>query len=275
MVETTYHIPGAPRLALLADLHGRDPAPVIASLRRHAPSLIAIAGDILYGSHPEDDKSPLDTQTNVLPFLESCAAIAPSFLSLGNHEWMLDDADLAAISSTGVIVLDNDYQTISIDGLVVIAGLTSAYVTDYRRFLSTLPASVRASTRYPKKETSEGLKGLRTASERLPDTAWLRSFAAASPDAFHMVISHHPEYFTLVPESINLVLSGHTHNGQIAYYSFRRHRWQGLWAPGQSWLQKYSKGVYENRLVVSAGLSNTSKVPRLFNPTETVFIESP
>ena len=110
MVETTYHIPGAPRLALLADLHGRDPAPVIASLRRHAPSLIAIAGDILYGSHPEDDKSPLDTQTNVLPFLESCAAIAPSFLSLGNHEWMLDDADLAAISSTGVIVLDNDYQ---------------------------------------------------------------------------------------------------------------------------------------------------------------------
>ena len=276
MVETTYHIPNAPRLALLADLHGRPYEHVIASVRAHRPELICIAGDILYGSHPEDDVSPLTTQELVLPFLQSCAAIAPTFMSLGNHEWMLTSSDLDRISSTGVTVLDNDYQTISIDGQkVVIAGLTSAYVTDYRRFLSTLPASVRASTRYPKKETSEGLKGLRTAAERLPDTAWLRSFAAASPDAFHVVISHHPEYYPLIPASVNLVLSGHAHGGQWAYYSIRRRRMCGVFAPGQGFWPRWTRGVYENRLVVSAGLSNTARVPRICNPTEVVFIESP
>lgn len=276
MVETTYHIPNAPRIALLADLHGRPYDHVIASVRAHRPELIAIAGDILYGSHPEDDVSPLTTQENVLPFLSGCAALAPTFLSLGNHEWMLDDADLAAISSTGVAILDNCWVERVADGRkVVIGGLTSSYVLSYRRYLATLDDQERASTRYPKKETSEGLKGLRTASERLPDTAWLGDFAAADPDAFHVVISHHPEYFPLVPDSINLVLSGHTHNGQIAYYSFRRHHWQGLWAPGQGWLPKYSKGVYEGkRLVVSAGLANTARVPRICNPTEVVYLES-
>ena len=33
------------------------------------------------------------------------------------------------------------------------------------------------------------------------------------------------------------------------------------------------KGVYDGRLVVSAGLSNTTWVPRLFNPTEVVYIK--
>jgi len=47
MVETTYHIPNAPRIALLADLHGRPYDHVIASVRAHRPELIAIAGDIL------------------------------------------------------------------------------------------------------------------------------------------------------------------------------------------------------------------------------------
>ena len=82
------------------------------------------------------------------------------------------------------------------------------------------------------------------------------------------------EYFPLIPDSVNLVLRGHIHNAQIAYYSFRRHRWQGLWAPGQGWLPKYTKGVYEGRLVVSAGLSNTARVPRICNPTEVVYLES-
>lgn len=270
MVETVYRIPGAPRLALLADLHGRPYDHVIASVRAHRPELIAIAGDILYGSHPVDDKSPLDTQENVLPFLSACASLAPTFLALGNHEWMLDDADLAAISSTGVAILDNCWVERVVDGRkVVIGGLTSSYVLSYRRYLSTLDDQERAVVRYPKKETSEGLKGLRTASERLPDTAWLRDFAAADPDAFHVVISHHPEYFPLIPASVNLVLSGHAHGGQWCVFN------HGVWCPGQGFWPSWTRGLYEGRLVVSAGLANTAKVPRLFNPTETVFIESP
>ena len=270
MVETVYRIPGAPRLALLADLHGRDPEPVLQSLRCHPVSLICIAGDILYGSHPEGDRSPLDTQEHVLPFLSGCAAIAPTFLSLGNHEWMLDDQDLAAISATGVTVLDNTFTTISIDGKrVVLAGLTSGYVTDYRTFRATQDGSVR----YPRKDTISGIGGAVTASQHKPETAWLQSFAAAS--GFHVLLSHHPEYFPLIPPSVDLVLSGHAHGGQWAYYSLRKKRMCGVWSPGQGFLPKWTKGVYEGRLVVSAGLSNTASVPRLFNPTECVYIKSP
>lgn len=273
MVETTYHIPGAPRIALLADLHGRDPAPVLSSLRSHAPSLICIVGDICYGSHPEDDRSPLDTQEHVLPFLTGCADIAPTFLSLGNHEWMLDEEDLERIRSTGVVVLDNTYTTIRIDGKdVVLGGLSSGYVMDYRAFRATQDASVR----YPKKDTISGIGGAVTAAQHRPETAWLEEFSSASPSSTHILLSHHPEYFPLVPPSVDLVLSGHAHGGQWAYYSFRRKRMCGVWSPGQGFLPRWTRGVYEDkRLVVSAGLANTASVPRLFNPTEIVYLESP
>ena len=73
--ETTYKLPSCPAsLALLSDLHNTDPAPILSSLRSRKPSLICITGDVLYGSRPEGDVSPLETQTNVLPFLAACAS---------------------------------------------------------------------------------------------------------------------------------------------------------------------------------------------------------
>ena len=259
MVETTYNIPGAPRLALLADLHGRPFDHIISSLVAHHPSLVCLAGDFIYGSWPEGDRSPLETQSNVLPFLSACAAIAPTFLSLGNHEQMLDEQDLAAIEATGVVVLDNRW--VERDG-VIIGGLTSAYVTDYRAFRDTQDGAVR----YPKKENLSGIGGAVTASQHQPDTAWLEGFAAHP--GFHILLSHHPEYFPLVPREVELVVSGHAHGGQIRIFN------HGLWSPGQGLWPRWTRGVYEEkRLVVSAGLSNTASVPRLFNPTEIVYLE--
>ena len=264
MVETIYKIAGSPRLALLADLHGRDPAPVLSSLAAHRPSLICVVGDILYGSHPEGDVSPLVSQTNVLPFLRGCAAVAPTFLSLGNHEWMLDEADLERIAVTGVVVLDNCW--VERDGLVI-GGLTSGYVTDYRGFRATQDRAER----YPKKENLNGIGGAVTASQHQPETDWMEGFASAP--GFHLLLSHHPEYFPLVPPTIDLMLSGHAHGGQIQLYNPFKREWRGLWCPGQGFLPRWTRGVYDGRLVVSAGLSNTASVPRLFNPCEVVFVE--
>ena len=269
MVETVYRISDAPRLALLADLHGCDPAPVLQSLRRHPVSLICICGDILYGSHPEGDCSPLDTQEHVLPFLSGCAELAPTYLSLGNHEWMLDAADLAAIADTGVTVLDNRWVDTVVDGkTVAIGGLTSGYVTDYRRFVATLDPAERARARSPKKDTISGIGGAVTAAQHRPDTAWLEEFSSASPSSTHILLSHHPEYFPLVPPSVDLVLSGHAHGGQWRFFG------HGVWCPGQGFWPRWTKGVYEDkRLIVSTGLANTASVPRLFNPTEVVYVE--
>ena len=249
-------------LALLSDLHNADPEPVLSSLRAHTPSLICITGDVLYGGRPEDDRSPLETQTNVLPFLSACAAIAPTFMSLGNHEWMVDQEDLSTITATGVKVLDNDWKSISVDGKeIILAGLTSSYVTDYRRFKE----KAHSSDRYPRQESISGIGGAVHARDHKPETEWLSSFAAQP--GLRVVMSHHPEYLPLIPSSVDLILSGHAHGGQWRVFN------HGAWAPGQGWWPRWTRGVYENRMVVSAGLSNTTWIPRIWNPTEIVYLE--
>ena len=230
MVETFYRVPGAPHLALLTDLHGRPFDAVLSSLRARRPSILCIAGDIVYGHRRDRHLGPLQAQTRVLPFLRACASFAPTFLSLGNHEEILDDDDLETIRSTGVTLLDNRWCRTAADGQdLVIGGLTSAYVRD-----------------------TDG-----------PDSSWLAAFAAEP--GFHILLSHHPEYFPLIPENVELVLSGHAHGGQWRILG------HGVLAPGQGWWPKWTRGVYEGRLVVSAGLANTAHVPRIMNPCEVVY----
>lgn len=209
-------------------------------------------------------------QSSVLDFLSSCSSIAPTYLSLGNHEQMLDKDDLTLISSTGAVVLDNTYTVTTVNNhKLVIGGLTSAYVTDYRKAI----AGVDTDCRYPKKEIIAGIEGIRTASEHVPDTAWMQEFCDTEPDAYHLLLSHHPIYHNRIPDSVDLILSGHLHGSQWRYYSVIHHEWRGVFNPDEGWFPKYSKGIYENgRLVISAGLSNTSWVPRLFNPTEIVYL---
>ena len=311
MVETHYKIKNAPRIALLADFHNGNPDLIISSLRRHDIDLIAIAGDVIYGSQPKDDKSPLDTQENVAALLRSCASIAPTYMSLGNHEWMLDDEDLQRITDAGVVVLDNGWTKTDIktpDGKpVIIGGLTSGYVLEYRRFkealneanntahmtsnpgiadpgtadpgvadktnLSPSTALSDEAVRYPmrpRRSVGNPTEGLREAI-LTPSISWLSEFAAA--EGTKLLLSHHPSYHSFVPGSVDLILAGHLHGSQWRYYSFIHHEWRGVFNPDERWFPRYSKGLYENgRLVISAGLSNTTWIPRINNPTEIVYI---
>jgi hypothetical protein len=59
---------------------------------------------------------------------------------------------------------------------------------------------------------------------------------------------------------------GHNHGGQI------RVRDRGLFASGGGFLPKYHRGVFDDRLVVTAGCSNTVAMPRINNPRELVII---
>ena len=221
-----YSIPNCPRIALLADLHNHPvPESVLRQLESLSLDIIAIAGDVIYGSKPVDDQSPLTTQEYVLPTLKALASIAPTFLTL------------------------------------VLGGLTSAFVTEYRKH------KPKSRLRYP-----DLPRDLRL--EHAPDRSWLEEFSVTS--GFHVLLSHHPEYYNLIPAGVELTLSGHAHGGQINYWSFRDRRPRGLFAPGQGVLPRYTSGIYEEegrgRLVVTRGMSNTAGVPRLFNPLEVVVI---
>ena len=75
----------------------------------------------------------------------------------------------------------------------------------------------------------------------------------------------------LINRNIDLVLSGHAHGGQFRLFG------QGFFSPGQGWFPKYTSGIHRGkygRMIISKGMANTVRVaPRLFNPTEVVYIE--
>ena len=66
----------------------------------------------------------------------------------------------------------------------------------------------------------------------------------------------------------DLVLSGHAHGGQIRLFG------HGLFAPGQGIFPKYTKGLYDGRLIVSTGLKpKEGLIPRINNKRQIVVID--
>ena len=187
-----------------------------------------------------------------LSFLRAAAAIAPTFCSLGNHELKVADRVRDRMIATGAVLLDDDFVTF---GGLVIGGLTSGFAnTKQGRF----------------KETPK------------PNMDWLPRFC--DTEGVHILLSHHPEYYPRYLQGlpIELILSGHAHGGQWRFFG------QGIFAPGQGFLPRFTAGAYrQNRkekkdltlssdnslLIVSRGLANNSIIPRLNNPLEWHILE--
>lgn len=98
------------------------------------------------------------------------------------------------------------------------------------------------------------------------DLEWLDEFCAKA--GYKILLCHHPEYYDqyLKDKRIDLILSGHAHGGQIRIGN------KGIFSPGQGLFPEYTKGIYDGRLVVTTGASNTASVPRWGNPCEVVMI---
>lgn len=252
-------------LALLADLHNKPYQSIIQSLETHQPDLIAIPGDLVSGGAPKNGLTKVESAKNVLPFLEACTRIAPTYLSLGNHEWMFTAKDLALIQATGTVLLDNDWVK---RGPLYIGGLTSGLVTDYWKAIHFMTPTQASWHRLEKRMTNVMAEKLE------PDYSWIRTFE--KQPGFKILLSHHPEYWAkyLKDFDLDLVLSGHAHGGQVRYYY--KGQWHGLVASGQGFLPKYTEGMFQSghgNLIISRGLANTGgPLPRLFNPREIVYI---
>ena len=281
------------KIALLSDTHNVNPTRIIDSLSERAEiyglDFVAISGDFFVGHRPDDGGTAVTHYKNVLPLISGCAKIAPTYLSLGNHEWMLTAKDIELLEEAGAIVLDNTWVRLpkgikrptsdsAINSTsdsamsqtsgstmkhfdeenILIGGLTSSLVTYYRSIEYNLPT--RAS-RYQTAHNS-------------PISQWLTEFE--NQPGFKILLSHHPEYWNLrepflSKRKIDLVLSGHAHGGQFRIFG------QGILSPGQGFFPKYTSGIHQGdygKLIISKGLSNTAApIPRLFNPTEIVYIE--
>lgn len=87
-----------------------------------------------------------------------------------------------------------------------------------------------------------------------------------------LLISHRPEYIkTYQKNNIDLVFSGHTHGGQIFIPIINR----GLYIPGQGFFGRLAKGYYHyknTQMIISAGIGNETRMPRINNPGDINFI---
>ena len=224
------------KIAVTADLHGRDGSTALDILAGELPELICAPGDILQ----ETDRYSVRECFNRkgLDFLAGCRKIAPVYYSIGNHERGMNDENRAILADAGIHLLDNTWTPY---GVLTIGGLTSGYTSGLPKQRNTPP----------------------------PDTSFVKKFAMQK--GFKLLLCHHPEYWPayIRETSINLTVSGHAHGGQwqIPFTN------QGIYAPGQHLFPKYTSGVYQNRLAVSRGMANTVPVPRFFNPCEMLLLE--
>lgn len=242
MRETRYHV-GAPcSIALLTDLHNRPCRTVLDSLAVNRPDIICVAGDLVHGLV----RNTLNEQDRSIALLKGCAPLAPTFLSLGNHDWILTPDELDYIRSLNITVLDNDWTTCN---GIHIGGLTSAVTMKARLFGWDDPPTGIAPEL------------------GCPSLDWLDSFEE-QPGA-RILLCHHPEYYPvlLAHRRFDLVLSGHAHGGQWRFFG------RGIFAPGQGLFPKLTSGIHD-RMIISRGLANTGGIiPRINNPTEVVYID--
>ena len=254
MKDTFYRYDVPVRICLLADIHDRPFGEIICSIKKHKPDIIAVAGDIIERVRTDTHKPVILQPKFSLAFLKACAECAPTFFSLGNHEWMLSDRDKMIISETGVTVLDNSF--VHFKGLCI-GGLTSSGASAYSKF------------RKGKAQMYPTWDYFNAPQRYEPLTDWLDGFEKQS--GYKLLLCHHPEYLKkhLRGRKIDLILSGHAHGGQIRLFG------QGLFAPGQGIFPKLTSGRHSN-MIISRGLANTARfIPRLFNRREIVYILPP
>ena len=253
MKETVYNLSVPCRIALIADTHNQPVPGLMESLRKNHPDVICIAGDIIQGYLPKSGLKMQESE-NALELLKQCAAITTTYFSFGNHEWLLADEDVEMIASTGVEVLDNSW--VEKDG-IIFGGLSSASLAFYRNYRNHQKEMVLYPGEFPAPR----------AFVPMPDLSWLPEYERKN--GYKILLCHQPEYYTKYLKGINidLILSGHAHGGQIRVGN------RGLYAPDQGLFPKLIGGVFDDRLVISRGLSNASRIPRIYNPTEIVYIE--
>ncbi len=220
-------------IALVPDIHNAPHDEIIEKLSSIKPDMIAVAGDLMSSLGKNADKKTEKKNERGYAFLRKACAIAPTFYSLGNHESGINAANKEKVLSTGAVFLDNEYTLF--DGFAV-GGLSS---TSYHGRIGKTP---------------------------VPSLGWIKDFENA--DGVKILLCHHPEYYPkyLKERNIDIILSGHAHGGQWRIFG------QGIYAPGQGIFPKLTSGVHDGRLVISRGLANHNKIPRIFNPPEIVVV---
>ena len=202
-IKTEYNIPEPITIAQASDIHERHNEDTAAMLAEIKPDIIVVTGDTYerYDNRPQYDfeRKPVKKliinaihymnrflivlagrnnnpkTANSDSFLKTASEIAPLYVSLGNHEQKLLGRDYRFLAETGIRLLDNEYQKVSVNGFELLIGGMSSW--EYEDFFERF-------------KTAKGFKLL----------------LCHHPEQFEKIIKD---------TDIPLTLSGHTHGGQI------------------------------------------------------------
>ena len=223
----------------ISDLHnkkfGKDNKRLAAEIKKLSPDLIVFTGDTV-----DSEKNQ-----NSLALIREISSVAPTYLSLGNHEAALDYkifSDFCAkVEECGAKVLDNEVLSLTLNG----NDINLAAISDPNAFaLSEKGTALESKI----KELTENLDGT----------------------DFTLALSHRPEYFDIYTSyPLDLTLTGHAHGGQWRLFGLAGY------ATGQGLFPKLTSGLHKknNRdMIISRGLGNGKPIPRIFNIPELVVI---
>lgn len=225
-------------IALITDLHacyyGNNQAWLIDALAQKQPDVILLGGDIY------DDKMSFDNSDELLSQLP---AIAPTYYVDGNHENWLPKSDydkvMHKIHAHGVELIHGKSIPLPSSN-VVIHGVSDPDGGGFDRDLKKVAANLNS-------------------------------------DKVNVLLTHRPERIEKYrAHRFDMILTGHAHGGQWRVPFLIN----GVFAPNQGIFPSYAGGLYEfyddeisTKFIVSRGLAREStKVPRLFNRPELIFI---
>lgn len=228
------------KFVVITDLHnkeyGEKNSDLAELVKEQNPDFIAVCGDMVNRGDPDT--------TKMKDVLEKLSKIAPTYCCLGNHE-RDNTAEFGTnfkkeIDSTGAVLLDNEYIKFTKNGKSVLIGGMSDY--PYYEFY--------------------------TPDDDVPSRTLWKEFAEKAKNNFTILLHHQPEYIAedAKKTDIDLIVCGHTHGGQIQLPFIG-----GVIAPNQGLFPKYDKGEFDldgTKMIVCAGLSNTTFIPRINNQVE-------
>ncbi|MCD8068084.1 MAG: metallophosphoesterase, partial [Lachnospiraceae bacterium] len=253
------------RLVVLADLHdarfGKHNERLAAKVRELSPDLILIAGDMVTSGKHSD-------YTGAEDLLCGLAGMFSIYYGMGNHESRI-------VSDPVYYGMGNHESRIVND-----PEENGERFEEYKRKLSRAGVVFLQNETVVLDEYNIALHGLELEKEyyrkwgrsSLPSYYMKEKFGKASPEAFHLLIAHNPEFFPQYADwRADLVVSGHVHGGIV-----RLPVLGGVVSTSFRLFPKYDGGLFMEKnsaMVISRGLGWHSIPVRMFNPGECVVID--